>query len=258
MEKVTLPILLAASFTLSPPVYAETNFGKIVTGVAESLISHEADRNAYLAAERIGTARAYRDYLAKFPDGAYRVSAEQALIKLDEAVEADKPPPPSASNRSAAAVEASIGLSRTQRTQIQKQLASIGYSPGVADGLWGTKTRNAVSRWQQANDLSATGYVTAEQGKMIARQAGPGINSDPGGSVNSDDPIEERLLSLTYRERRDVQRQLTSMGYNTRGVDGNFGPNTRSTLSEWQSDEGLRVSGYLTAEQLRALLRQVD
>lgn len=258
MQKVTLPILLAASFTLSPPAYAETDFGKIVSGVAESLISHEADRNAYRAAERVDTARAYRNYLGKFPDGAYRVSAEQALIKLDEAVEANKPSPPSASNRSAASVEASIGLSRAQRVRIQKQLTSIGYSSGVADGLWGSKTRSAVSRWQEANDLSATGYVTAEQVKMITRQADPGIGSDPADSANSDDPIEERLLSLTYRERRDVQRQLTSMGYNTRGVDGNFGPNTRRALSEWQSDEGLRVSGYLTAEQLRALLRQTD
>jgi peptidoglycan hydrolase-like protein with peptidoglycan-binding domain len=49
---------------------------------------------------------------------------------------------------------------------------------------------------------------------------------------------------------------MTLLGYSIRGVDGSFGANTRRALALWQRDEGVRVSGYLTADQLRALRRQ--
>ena len=256
MRKTTLPILLAASLAVAAPVYAETDFGKIVSGIAQSLIDQELDRTAYLEAQRLNTVSAYRNYLAKFPKGAFRVNAEQALAKLGASVNPGNPPPTGGGNQSAASVEASIGLSRTQRIQIQKQLTAVGYSTGVADGLWGANTRSAIIRWQTANRLSATGYVTAQQVRLIAQQAGSSAGSDTGGTVTGDDPVEERLLSLTYGERREVQRRLTLLGYSTGGVDGGFGPSTRRALASWQRDEGLRASGYLTADQLRALRRQ--
>lgn len=255
VQKTTLPILLAASLAFSTPALAETDFGEIVSGIAQSLISQEADRAAYVNAQSLNTARAYRSYLEKFPKGAYRVNAEQSLNKLGAAVKPVTPPPSTGGNQSAASVEASIGLSRSQRILIQKQLSSFGYATGVADGLWGSNTRKAISRWQVANKVSASGYVTGQQVNLIARQAGNGLGTDPNETAVSDDPIEERLLGLTYAERREVQRRLTSLGYNTKGVDGSFGANTRRALASWQRDEGLRISGYLTADQLRALRR---
>lgn len=250
-----LPILLATNFSVLAPARAATDFGQVISGIAQSLIVQEADRTAYLEAQRRNTASAYNDYLAKFPKGAFRVNAAQALVKLGASPNAQNPPPPDV-NQSAASVEASIGLTRTQRILIQKQLTSIGYSTGVADGLWGANTRSAIGRWQTANKLSSSGYVTLLQVNLIARQAGSSVGTQPGGTVISDDPVEERLLSLTYEERREVQRLLSLLGYNTRGIDGSFGTNTRRALASWQFDQGLRASGYLTADQLRALRRQ--
>ena len=254
MQKTTLKVLLVAGIGFANPVSAETDFGKIVSGIAQSLVSQEQDRNGYLEAQRLNTASAYRAYLAQFPKGAFRVNAEQRLVKLGATVNPGDTPPIAGANPSAASVEGSIGLSRAQRIQIQKQLTSIGYSTGLADGLWGANTRRAISRWQTANKVPATGYVTARQVRLIAQQAGADVGTDNSGQVTGDDPIEERLLSLTYEERRDVQRRLTSLGY-IAGVDGNFGPNTRRALASWQLDAGLRASGYLTADQLRALRR---
>ncbi len=255
MRKIMTPIVLGTSLALSSTAHAETDFGKVVSGIAQSLIAQEADKAAYLEAQRRDTASAYRDYLTKFPQGAFRVNAQQSLDKLGASVDTDNPPRTDGGNQSAASVEASIGLTRAQRILIQKQLTSIGYSPGVADDLWGRDTRKAISRWQTANKLPASGYVTAKQVRQIARQAGSDVDTDASESVVKDDPVEERLLSLTREERRDVQRRLTYLGYSTRGVDGAFGPNTRRALAEWQRDSGLRASGYLTADQLRALRR---
>lgn len=257
MRAFKFPILLAASLAFSPPVFAESDLGKIATDIAKSLISQEADKTAYLNAQSQNSTAAYRDYLKKYPKGIYRGNAEQALAKLGAPVTAEKPSPTPTPNfdQSAAAVEAAIGLTRAQRVLIQRQLSAIGYSTGVADGLWGSNTRSAIGRWQKAQKLSPTGYVTVKQVNLIAQQSRIKPLPDSATQAKSDDPVEEGLLSLTYAERLDVQRRLTALGYSTKGIDGSFGLNTRRALASWQRDEGVRVTGYLTADQFRALRR---
>jgi peptidoglycan hydrolase-like protein with peptidoglycan-binding domain len=263
MRNTSLPIVLIAGFAISSPAYAQADFGKIVSGIAQSLLTQEADRAAYEAAQHQNTAAAYRNYLDKFPSGAFRTPAEKSLAGFGVGAGGTvKPNPPTSGTstgngvQTAASIEASVGLTRSQRVTIQKQLSSLGYSTGGADGLWGANTRKAIGQWQGANKLSATGYVTASQVDLIARQAGAAGAVGASGTIAADDPVEERLLSLTSEERREVQRRLTSLGYNTRGVDGAFGANTRRALAEWQGDQGLRESGYLTADQLRTLRRE--
>jgi peptidoglycan hydrolase-like protein with peptidoglycan-binding domain len=263
MRKIHLPLLLAAGLAATSPACAEPNYGDIFSGLAQTLINQELDRTAYAEAQRVNTASSYRAYLTKFPKGAYRTSADQALAQLGAPVTPPPiTPPPGTSqpgnggNQSAASVEASIGLDRTQRILIQKQLTAIGYGTGVADGLWGTNTRGAIYRWQGANKLAATGYVTAPQVKLIAQQAGSIAGPDPTGPVAGSAALEERLLGLTYAERREVQSRLTTLGYSTYGVDGVFGGNTRRALASWQRDRALPISGYITADQLRALRSQ--
>jgi hypothetical protein len=119
MRKFTLLILFGASLANAAPVFSEPDFGEIVSGIAQSLVSQEVDRRTYIEAQQINTVEAYRNYLAQFPKGAFRVNAEQSLVKLGASVNSDNPPPAGGGNRSAASVEASIGLSRMQRIQIQ-------------------------------------------------------------------------------------------------------------------------------------------
>jgi peptidoglycan hydrolase-like protein with peptidoglycan-binding domain len=251
--RLLLAASLAAHLASATPVTAKTDYNEFFSGIAQSLLNQQLDQSAYVAAQGSNTASAYRDYLTRFPKGAYRVNAEQALARLGVTV---GNLPPVSGNQSAATLEANLGLSRTQRILIQRQLTAIGYATGVADGLWGTNTRSAVFRWQGANKQTATGYVTGAQVNLIARQAGPGVGTDPVGPVVGNDQTEERLLGLTYAERRDVQIRLSRLGYNTYGADGVFGGNTRRALATWQRDEAVRVSGYLTADQLRELRTQ--
>lgn len=256
MRNITFPILLAAGLAMTAPVQAETDFNKVLSGIAQSLMSQQLDQSAYAAAQNLNTVAGYRNYLAKFPNGLYRLNAEQALARLGAVVDPRPTPLPDGGVQSAAYVEASIGLSRSQRILIQRQLTALGYPTGVADGLWGANTRRAIARWQTANKLSVTGYVTAQQVSAIGQQAGTAVGPGPGGTVTGDDPVEESLLSLTYVERREIQIRLTRLGYNTYGADGVFGRNTRQALATWQRDAGLRITGYLTADELRSLRRQ--
>lgn len=259
MRNFALPMVLVAGLAGVGPVQAQTDLGDVVSGIAQSLIAQEVDKKAYLEAQRLNTVRGYRSYLAQYPKGIYRRNAEEALVRLGVVLESrpgtSDPVIPS-SGASAAQVEASLGLSRSQRVLIQQQLTAVGYATGVADGLWGSKTRNAISRWQNANKLSVTGYVTARQVTLLAQQAGDKVKPVPGQPAAGDDALQESLLSLTSYERREVQRQLSLLGYNTYGVDGAFGSNTRRALASWQRDENLRASGYLSADQVRLLRQQ--
>lgn len=62
-----------------------------------------------------------------------------------------------------AQVEAGLGLSRQQRAEVQAGLTRRGFDTRGVDGVFGRGTRNAIAAWQRANDLSATGYLTATQ-----------------------------------------------------------------------------------------------
>lgn len=68
----------------------------------------------------------------------------------------------------------------------------------------------------------------------------------------------EVLLGLTRDQRRDIQRDLSLLGHNTRGIDGIFGAGTRTAVRAWQAEEGLRETGYLTALQVQRLARQAE
>ncbi len=69
------------------------------------------------------------------------------------------------------------------------------------------------------------------------------------------DRIEAELF-LTAEERRAIQRDLSVLGYDTRGIDGIFGPGTRGSIAGWQELGGREPTGYLTREQILALAEE--
>lgn len=96
---------------------------------------------------------------------------------------------------------------------------------------------------------------------------GSGLNSIEPSSDSSNtagaryDPTvaaraAEQSLGLSRGKARELQQRLTLLGYDTRGVDGIFGPGTRGGISKWQGKNELFVSGYLDQSQIDLLLSQ--
>jgi len=65
--------------------------------------------------------------------------------------------------------------------------------------------------------------------------------------------LAEESLGLSRQERREIQRHLTLLDYNTRGIDGIFGPGTRGAITNWQQVNGYSQTSYLTTEQINRL-----
>lgn len=68
----------------------------------------------------------------------------------------------------------------------------------------------------------------------------------------------EKALNLIRDGRRNVQRDLSLLGYDPRGIDGLFGAGTRAAITAWQGDNGFAPTGYLTTDQLREMSRAAD
>ena len=65
--------------------------------------------------------------------------------------------------------------------------------------------------------------------------------------------LAEEALELSRDDRRDIQRDLSLLDYNTRGIDGIFGPGTRGAITNWQQQNGFTQTAYLTMEQISLL-----
>ncbi len=62
----------------------------------------------------------------------------------------------------------------------------------------------------------------------------------------------EEQIGLTKAKRRNVQRRLTRLGFDTK-VNGTFDESTRAAIVRWQEEYGYPTSGFLNAGQHKAL-----
>ncbi len=106
------------------------------------------------------TLEAYRAYMRAYPRGVHTRDANEAIAAI--LAEPD---------RAARLVEESLGLSRDQRREIQRDLSIRNFNTRGIDGIFGNGTRAAISNWQQENGFAQTGYVTVEQITRIDAQA---------------------------------------------------------------------------------------
>ncbi len=63
----------------------------------------------------------------------------------------------------------------------------------------------------------------------------------------------EAALALSRTTRREIQGRLVSLGYDTRGVDGVFGPGSRAGISDWQQELPVPATGFLNQPQIAYL-----
>lgn len=66
----------------------------------------------------------------------------------------------------------------------------------------------------------------------------------------------EAALGLDREARRAVQRELSVLGHDPRGIDGIFGRGTRAAIAAWQRADGQQPTGYLDAPQRVRMGRQ--
>ena len=115
------------------------------------------------------------------------------------------------------------GASGTAVRQLQDQLVELGYEIEEVDGSFDDETGDAVTDFQDDQDLDETGVVDQETWDALF------------GSVAEGD-AEADVLQL--------QEALARLGYDT-PTDGVMGDATASAIRAWQADVGAEVDGVV-------------
>ena len=118
---------------------------------------------------------------------------------------------------------------------VQLMLNEKGYACGTADGIFGTKTKNAVETYQKAKGLSVDGIV---------------------GNNTYAKLFTDCLLKNGSRGElvRELQTRLNEQGYNAGTADGIFGSNTETGVKALQSAAGIAADGKAGKDTWTALL----
>jgi peptidoglycan hydrolase-like protein with peptidoglycan-binding domain len=138
-------------------------------------------------------------------------------------------------------------------TTLQKYLISLNYLQGSATGYYDLSTREAVSRFQIANNLYVTGIADAETQRILFQQANiyeplPGVQN-----LNAGWPILQE--GSNQREAvRYLQQRLKATGFYTNGgITGNFASKTKKAVMDLQEYYGLEPTGVVDSATWRAL-----
>ena len=107
----------------------------------------------------------------------------------------------------------------------------------------------------QFKPLALARIASLENGPSTAtRNLTTGI--DPATFTEDASQTTEDQIGLDKGQRRDVQRRLTGLGFDTK-VTGKFDDQTRSVITRWQTARGYPKSGFLNKLQHKALLTEI-
>ena len=106
--------------------------------------------------------------------------------------------------------------------------------------------------------LSALGILVCAD----AARAGPSTTTrdltesvDEAPTTDQATQETEDRIGLDKRKRRDVQRRLTRLGFDTR-ANGKFDASTRAVITRWQAARDYPQTGFLNTQQHQALLAE--
>jgi peptidoglycan hydrolase-like protein with peptidoglycan-binding domain len=96
--------------------------------------------------------------------------------------------------------------------------------------------------------------VTADAAKanMSTTARSWSASAEPATFADEATQASEDQLRLDKRKRRDVQRRLAKLGFDTK-ISGKFDDQTRAAITHWQEARGYPQTGYLNTAQHEAL-----
>lgn len=117
-----------------------------------------------------------------------------------------------------------IGATGSDVSTLQSLLLASGHDPGPIDGVFGQLTERAVVAYQEANGLEQSGRVDQAVWDLLI-----------GGLLIQRGQRGDNVRSL--------QQRLADAGFNPGPIDGIYGSLTHQAVSQFQSAEGLSVTG---------------
>jgi len=120
---------------------------------------------------------------------------------------------------------------------LQQRLKDLGYYTIKVDGIFGSGTQRAVRDFQRVNGLTVTGKADSATQTLLYSSA-----AKPAGYYGGD--YKTLTRSSKYQSKVvPLQRRLKELGYYTGSIDGYFGSKTYRAVRNFQSRNGISVTG---------------
>ncbi|MBR0828168.1 caspase family protein [Bradyrhizobium manausense] len=164
-----------------------------------------------------------------------------------------------------------VYLNPAQGTQVANAAPTATAAPVASGGseaeleFW-----RSVKESNKAEELNA--YISAYPNgqfkslalaRLAAIKSGPSTTTrtlnagvDPATFTDEASQVTEDQIGLDKGKRRDVQRRLTGLGFDTK-LTGEFTDETRSVIKRWQAARGYPSTGYLNKLQHKAMLSEI-
>jgi peptidoglycan hydrolase-like protein with peptidoglycan-binding domain len=157
-----LPVLSADWYAILAPRSLETMIPQPSTATSAFQVPMLASKDA---SRQAADARRLADETGSFE----RLQQEQAATKAAEEqqalVQADRE-----ARANAESIEAELRLTNRDRQKLQIVLRSLGLDPGGIDGMFGPRSREMISAWQNKRGEPSTGFVTASQNAALLNE----------------------------------------------------------------------------------------
>ena len=169
-----------------------------------------------------------------------------------------------------------VYLNPAQQTQVANAApaAASGSAPVAAAG--GSSDGVELEYWRSVKETNKPEELNAylstypngqfkalALARLAAIQNGPSTTTrnlnagvDPATFTDDASQLTEDQIGLDKGQRRDVQRRLNGLGFDTK-VTGAFTDETRTVLKRWQAARGYPSTGYLNKLQHKALLSEI-
>lgn len=138
-----------------------------------------------------------------------------------------------------------LGSTGAAVTTLQKNLTKLGYDTKGTDGIFGNDTKNAVITFQKAYGLTADGIVGTATQNAITKA----LDYQSKGILT----VGSRGAAVT-----ELQKNLTKLGYDTKGTDGIFGNDTKNAVIAFQRDHSLTQDGIVGSNTKNAITNALN
>ena len=194
---------------------------------ADAEAKQKADAEARQQAEAEAKQRAEAEAVAKQKAEAEARQKAEAEAKQKAEAEAKRKADAEAKQRADAEAKQKADAEARQKAEAEAQQKAEAEAKRKAD-----------AEAKQKADAEAKQKADAEAAALKAAEAA------------------ETALRLSQLDRQRLQVALTSLGFDTQGADGVFGPRSREMILGWQKARNQPATGFLTAAQQQALFSE--
>ena len=138
-------------------------------------------------------------------------------------------------------------------SKVQTELKALGYYSGQITGNAGPKTVAAIKSFQGKNGLTADGIA----GPQTIAKIDAAYETKGGSSSGSGSSASGLKLNSKGTDVRNLQQDLTTLGYYWAEITGNFGERTETAVKRFQEENGLTADGVAGTKTLNAIAAAV-